>query len=168
MSQPKPDCDPSKFSRKGGSINLCPCQIWLLVAVSAVSILSSCTPRPDFSYSTKLSELETASAAEAISEAQEAEARNSGEMASPSADRVENLKTVLAAEVGAPATEILVEEITPTEWNDACLGLPQPGEICAQVITPGYRIVLSHLTETYEFHTDQTGRNIRRVTATDS
>jgi hypothetical protein len=45
-----------------------------------------------------------------------------------------------------------------TTWNDSCLGCPQTGENCAQVVTPGYRIVLRVSDATYEYHTDLGGR----------
>lgn len=85
------------------------------------------------------------------------------ESESPPASLVENLKTILATELGIASTDVLVQETAPIEWSDSCLDLPRPDELCAQVITPGYRIILSNLTQTFEFHTDQLGQNIRRV-----
>lgn len=142
----------------------------LIPVALGINLLSACTLRSDSSYSTKMSELETAPAAEALSkttaktiQGTEAEGVASNETISPSAALVEDLKTTLAIEIGVPTTAILVKETTPTQWNDACLGIANPDEMCAQMVTPGYRIVLGTLTETYEFHTDQTGENFRRV-----
>ena len=42
------------------------------------------------------------------------------------------------------------------EWSDASLGCPQEGFMYAQVITPGYLIILEAQGEQYEYHTDQT------------
>lgn len=53
---------------------------------------------------------------------------------------------------------IAVEEVT---WPDACLGLSQPGEMCAQVLTPGYRITLEAQGQRYTLHTNQNGNAIR-------
>ncbi|MFO7942986.1 MAG: hypothetical protein R6U51_01585 [Anaerolineales bacterium] len=39
-----------------------------------------------------------------------------------------------------------------TEFSDASLGVPEPGETYAQVITPGYIIILEHEGQQYEFH----------------
>jgi hypothetical protein len=39
-----------------------------------------------------------------------------------------------------------------TEFSDASLGVPEPGETYAQVITPGYIIILEHEGKQYEFH----------------
>ena len=51
-----------------------------------------------------------------------------------------------------------VEEVT---WPDACLGLSRPGEMCAQVLTPGYRITLEAAGQRYTLHTNPTGSVIR-------
>jgi hypothetical protein len=45
------------------------------------------------------------------------------------------------------------------EWSDASLGCPQEGMMYAQVITPGYLIVLEAQGQTFEYHTDQ-GTNV--------
>lgn len=165
MSKIKPGRNEQNLSRNGRSIKLHFRQILIPVAVG-INLLSACTLRSDSSYSTKMSELD-APAAEALvkatSDSQDAEKGALKEKASPPAELVENLKTVLAAEMGVPIAEILVKETTAIQWNDACLGAANPNEICAQVITPGYQIILGTLTETYIFHTDQTGENIRRV-----
>lgn len=93
------------------------------------------------------------------------ESGESGEAAESStlASLIEDLKTKVMLESGIPTTDLLVQEAEAVEWNDSCLDLPQSDEMCAQVITSGYRIVLSNLTETFEFHTDRTGRLVRQV-----
>ena len=55
---------------------------------------------------------------------------------------------------------ITVVEDTEVEWPNACLGCPEPDEVCAQVITPGRKIVLSSTSPDgsgkcwrYEYHT---------------
>lgn len=45
----------------------------------------------------------------------------------------------------------LVEE---TEWPSSCLGCPQEGTMCLDVITPGYRVILRVDDTNYEYHTD--------------
>lgn len=52
------------------------------------------------------------------------------------------------------AQTIGVVSIEPVDWPDACLGLPGPNEACAQVITPGLRVILSVADRTYEYHTN--------------
>ena len=51
---------------------------------------------------------------------------------------------------------ITVVSVDSVDWPDACLGVPTPGA-CAQVITPGYRIILSVSGQSYEFHSNQDG-----------
>jgi hypothetical protein len=41
-----------------------------------------------------------------------------------------------------------------TEWNDSSLGCPKKGMMYAQVITPGYKVLLKYKQSTYEYHTD--------------
>lgn len=57
--------------------------------------------------------------------------------------------------------QIEVVSFEEVEWPDACLGLAGPDELCAQVITPGWRVLLSIEGQEYEFHTDQRGSHVR-------
>ena len=51
------------------------------------------------------------------------------------------------------ADEITVISTEEVEWGDASLGCPEPGTMYAQVITPGYFVVLESGGETYDYHT---------------
>ena len=72
--------------------------------------------------------------------------------ATPSADtaciREETLTPVIAAcealaeLFGRDLGEIDTVTVTPQQWPDACLGLAGPEEVCAQVITSGFEVVL--------------------------
>ena len=53
----------------------------------------------------------------------------------------------------AAAAEITVISTEEVEWGDASLGCPEPDTMYAQVITPGYFIVLESGGETYDYHT---------------
>ena len=66
--------------------------------------------------------------------------------------------TALSKKINAPVDSIVGVSQDETTWNDSCLGCPQTGENCAQVVTPGYRIVLRVSDATYEYHTDLGGR----------
>ncbi|MDT8898240.1 hypothetical protein QYE77_08160 [Thermanaerothrix sp. 4228-RoL] len=57
-------------------------------------------------------------------------------------------------------TVVGAEEVT---WPDACLGAARPDEMCAQVLTPGYRITLEVQGTRYTLHTNQNGSAIRLV-----
>jgi hypothetical protein len=60
----------------------------------------------------------------------------------------------LAERLGLEPGEIEVVEVEPVDWPDACLGAALEREVCAQVVTPGYRVVLSAGDREYEYHTD--------------
>ena len=51
-----------------------------------------------------------------------------------------------------------VVSMTMTDWPDACLGAPEAGEVCAQVITSGYQVVFSVGASRFTYHTDEATR----------
>jgi hypothetical protein len=59
-----------------------------------------------------------------------------------------------------PDAEVTVTEVREVEWPDASLGCPQPGMVYAQVITPGYVVVLEVEGQEYEYHTDSAQRAV--------
>jgi len=61
-----------------------------------------------------------------------------------------------------PATITLVSTES-VEWPNACLGVESPDIACAEVITPGYRLLLSVSGVTYEMHTNQDGSQVVQV-----
>ncbi len=67
----------------------------------------------------------------------------------------ETARQDLSKRLGMSLEEIEVQSVKAVEWPDASLGCPQPGMMYAQVITPGYRILLKAGDETYEYHSDQ-------------
>jgi hypothetical protein len=80
---------------------------------------------------------------------------------SPPAELVEDLKSVVSSKTGLPSYEVIFVSSEAVEWPDACLGVSTPEEACAQMITPGYRITLTTLTQEFVFHTDRSGREFR-------
>jgi hypothetical protein len=46
------------------------------------------------------------------------------------------------------------------EWPDACLGLEIEEQLCAQVITPGYRVSLEYQGRDYVYRTDREGNTV--------
>lgn len=63
----------------------------------------------------------------------------------------------LAQRLDLAAEAIQLVSVEAVEWSDTSLGCPQPGMMYAQVITPGFGVVLEAEGERYEYHTD-TGR----------
>jgi len=56
---------------------------------------------------------------------------------------------------------ITVAQVAHADWPNACLGLAADGEICAQVITPGFAVSLIVNEQRFEYRTDESGRRIR-------
>jgi hypothetical protein len=67
----------------------------------------------------------------------------------------------LAAEQGIDVGSVEVISFTQEEWTDSCLGMGGPAEMCLQVITPGWRVILEADGQTYKAHTDRTGDIVR-------
>jgi hypothetical protein len=61
----------------------------------------------------------------------------------------------LAERFSIPKAEIEVEAAYSVIWPDAGLGCSQSGMASAQVLTPGYLIMLQHNDMNYEYHADK-------------
>jgi hypothetical protein len=82
----------------------------------------------------------------------------------PDQDRAfEAAREALAKQLGVDPLSVQRVEVTATEWNDACLGVSKPGQMCAQVITPGWIVTLNAGGQQYEAHTNQDGTQVRLV-----
>ena len=69
-------------------------------------------------------------------------------------------KEDLAERLGVAVEKIAILGAELVEWPNTSLGCPQPGKMYAQVITPGYRIILKVGGEQYEYHSDKEGRQL--------
>ena len=47
---------------------------------------------------------------------------------------------------------IVVQEVIPTDFSDASLGMPEPGKVYAQALTPGYVVRLAVGDQVYIYH----------------
>ncbi len=74
----------------------------------------------------------------------------------------EAARAKLAEWLKVDASAIEVAELESTLWRDSCLGLANEGEMCAEALTPGFRIVLTVDGQKHVLHTDETGANIRQ------
>lgn len=79
-------------------------------------------------------------------------------------DVVTKAREFLAGQLSISADEIKVTSVEAVEWSDRCLGVVTMGVMCAQAITPGYRVILDAQGKSYELHTDETGESIQLVT----
>ncbi len=69
----------------------------------------------------------------------------------------------LANQLQVDPQSVSVLSVEAVDWPSACLGAEQPGEMCAAVITPGYRIILTANGSEYVVHTNDDGSNYRIV-----
>lgn len=83
----------------------------------------------------------------------------------PAAEKADELARVVGLRLGLPSDEVTVIEAAESIWPNACLGFPADGEICAEVLTPGYAVTLEVDALHYSFRTDETLEQIRLVAA---
>ncbi len=65
-----------------------------------------------------------------------------------------------ADHLGINQSQLTVDQMQEKEWSDASLGCPRQGVLYAQVITPGFLIVISGAGKQLEYHTDERGRAV--------
>jgi hypothetical protein len=58
----------------------------------------------------------------------------------------------LAQRLDMSPEDILMVSVQAVDWPDASLGCPEPGMMYAQVITPGFRVVLEAEGQMYRYH----------------
>jgi hypothetical protein len=83
--------------------------------------------------------------------------------AAPGELAAQAVQVTLADQLGVAATDVAIVSVEPAEWPDTCLGAAAPDEMCAQVVVPGYKIILEAGGQTYVYHTDATGSQFRLV-----
>ncbi|CAG0991480.1 hypothetical protein ANAEL_02320 [Anaerolineales bacterium] len=81
---------------------------------------------------------------------------------------VEKVKADLVKQFKVNADEIRVREARAVDWPDTSLGCPQPDMVYAQVITPGYWVLLEVEGKQYPYHTDRDGQIILCIGNPDS
>lgn len=63
--------------------------------------------------------------------------------------------------LGAPITELRISQAEAQTWENGCLGLPRPGEICTQALVPGYRVTVEGRQQLLVYRTDTSGSQFR-------
>lgn len=63
--------------------------------------------------------------------------------------------------------DVRIDAVARATWPDGCLGLADPGEMCTQVMVPGFRVTVTLRTTRYEYRSDAppewlAGRQVRR------
>jgi hypothetical protein len=67
---------------------------------------------------------------------------------------VDIAKNDLAKRLNISIDQVHVVKIENVDWPDSSLGYPEKGMMYAQVITPGFRIILKAGDRLYEYHSD--------------
>ncbi|MBS3903063.1 MAG: hypothetical protein KGZ30_01660 [Anaplasmataceae bacterium] len=70
-------------------------------------------------------------------------------------------------DVVADPSQIEVVTVEATDWPNGCLGLEKEGEVCTQVIVPGFKVVLKFDGTDYTFRTDTEGTIVIEETKTE-
>ncbi|MCX6081830.1 MAG: hypothetical protein NTW32_20070 [Chloroflexi bacterium] len=65
---------------------------------------------------------------------------------------VETARLDLAERISVPVSAISLLQAGPVNWSNAGLGCPDPGMVYAEVITPGYQVILRSGDKQYEYH----------------
>ena len=65
---------------------------------------------------------------------------------------IEKAKDDLAQRLSIAITQINIVDAKEATWSNSSLGCPQPGMLYADVLTPGYLILLSANGQDYEYH----------------
>ncbi len=60
----------------------------------------------------------------------------------------------LAQRLNITTGEVKLVKQELVNWRDASLGFPEKGNVYAQELTPGFRIILEAMNKTYEYHSD--------------
>ena len=128
----------------------------LILTMSFAFLISACTP----DYSTPI--MPTQAPVLHTPAAQPAESPTPVSGAGYSA-ALSAAQKILSEKLSVPVEQIQVDKVEPVEWSDSCLDLAGTDEMCAEVITPGYRILLRVDLFQYEFHTNADGSSIRQV-----
>jgi hypothetical protein len=69
--------------------------------------------------------------------------------------------SAIAEDLGVPADSLQVNTVESRTWPDSSLGCPQPDMLYAQVVTPGYLILVEVSGERFEYHADERGNLVR-------
>lgn len=139
----------------------------ILIPLACLVLLSACapppppvagTPGPAPALAEAATPSPTPSPAPTATPVETVESATRGELApmpqDPVVERlIQRAKEDLAAWRRVRVDEIQVAQVEAVTWPDSSLGCPKPGYMYAQVLTPGYRIVLSAQGRTYEYHT---------------
>ena len=78
----------------------------------------------------------------------------------PVPEAVANARQAVATKEGVAIKQVIILKVEEIDWPDSCLGISEPNLFCAQVITPGYRIIIRGTKDYYEYRTNKDGTQV--------
>ena len=72
--------------------------------------------------------------------------------ASQKDDAIRRARELLARQLATPELRVVLQSAEPAQWPNASLGCPEKGMQYAQMITSGYRVLLTVAGREYEVH----------------
>lgn len=60
-----------------------------------------------------------------------------------------------------PQNRLRIVGYSQETWRNGCLEVLKPGEMCTQALVPGYKVTVSDGSQSWIYHTDKNGRNLR-------
>jgi len=76
-------------------------------------------------------------------------------------DAVAAVRSLVAQDLGISEGVVIVMTAYEKEWPNSCLGISNEGEMCAQVITPGYEVTIQAQGRQFIYHTNADGSIVR-------
>ena len=73
---------------------------------------------------------------------------------------VAKAKSFLADKLNINNEPIQIVDVQRVQWPDTCLGVQQPGIMCAMHVVDGFKITLSANNQSYEVHSNLDGSQI--------
>lgn len=67
---------------------------------------------------------------------------------------------LLVSTLGINAREVSFDTVKAMQWPNAAIGCPEPGRAYADVIVPGWMIILRYDSKLYEYHADREGEEV--------
>jgi hypothetical protein len=84
-----------------------------------------------------------------------------GRIAGPQDTLIGTRVRLKAAKIaGLPVEDLKVSSLESVEWPNSCLGNTSPGVMCLDVITPGYKVVLTNKGSQLVFHTNRDASSV--------
>lgn len=62
---------------------------------------------------------------------------------------------------GLPISKLRIIQAQKRTWSDSCLGLPEPGVLCTQVVVAGWRVSVASGKQRWNYRTNNTGAVVK-------